>query len=145
MEDRPLSPIYLDNQPVDLDDSKPLVAKIVAAGGKRKDKVRVVRLNSRFDMEGSPLGLDDVIDRTEVTPVYLKSIESSPPAPESAPGAPGPHAPQPGEPEPPLPPNPLPDKDPTPTPPGPLPPVDPDPTLRDVEHPSGGQSEGQVE
>jgi hypothetical protein len=144
MEDRPLSPVYLDNQPVDLDDSKPLVGKIVAAGGKRPGRVRVVRLNSRLDMEGSPLGLDDVIDRTEVTPVYLKSIEHTP-APESAPGTPGPHVPTPGDPEPPLPPAPIPDKDPDPAPPGPLPPVDPDPMLRDVERPRGDQSEGQVE
>ncbi|MEA3203274.1 MAG: hypothetical protein QOI63_949 [Thermoplasmata archaeon] len=142
MDDRPLSPVYLDNQPVDLDDSKPLVAKVVAAGGKRD--VRVVRLNSRLDMEGSPLGPDDVIDRTEVTPVYLKSIASTP-SPESAPGAPGPRAPTPGDPQPPLPPAPLPDRDPDPAPPGPLPPVDPDPTLRDVERPRGGQAEGQVE
>jgi hypothetical protein len=143
MDDRPLSPIYLDNEPVELDDSKPLVAKIVAAGGKRRG-VRVVRLNSRLDMEGSPLGMDDVIDRTEVTPVYLKSIDHTP-APESAPGAPGPHLPTPGDPQPPLPPAPMPDRDPDPAPPGPLPPVDPDPQLRDVERPRGGQAEGQVE
>ena len=144
MHDRPLSPVYLDNEPVELDDSKPLVAKIVAAGGKERDHVRIVRLNSRLDMEGSPLGLDDVIDRTEVTPVYLKSIESTP-TPDSAPGAPGPHMPTPGDPGPPLPPAPMPDKDPSPAPPGPLPPVDPDPQLGDVERARGGQSEGQVE
>lgn len=142
MDDRPLSPVYLDNEPVDLEDSKPLVAKIVAARGKKRDRVRVVRLNSRFDMEGSPLGLDDVIDRTEVTPVYLKSIENTP-APDSAPGKPGPDLPNSPGPLPPQPPTPEPQ--PEPTPPGPLPPVDPDPSMTDVERPRGGQSEGQVE
>ncbi|HUR62673.1 MAG TPA: hypothetical protein VM286_09960 [Candidatus Thermoplasmatota archaeon] len=143
MDDRPLSPVYLDNEPIEIEDSKPLVAKIVAAGGKKRDRVRVVRLNSRLDMEGSPLGLDDVIDRTEVTPVYLKSIDSTP-APESAPGKPGPHMPEHPGPQPPLPP-PLPDPEPDPSPPGPLPPVDPDPSMSDIERPRGGQSEGQVE
>ncbi|MFO1534783.1 MAG: hypothetical protein ABR586_03890 [Thermoplasmatota archaeon] len=141
MDDRPLSPVYLDNEPVDLDDSKPAVAQIVAAQGKRRN-VRVVRLNSRFDMEGSPLGPDDVIDRAEVTPVYLRSIESTP-VPESAPGTPGP---QPGERKPAQPPTPLPDRGgPEDAPAGPAPPIDPDPTLRDVERPRGSPAEGQVE
>jgi hypothetical protein len=143
MDDRPLSPVYLDNQPIEIEDSKPLVARIVAAGGKRRT-VRVVRLNSRLDMEGSPLGPDDVIDRTEVTPVYLKTFESTP-SPASAPGAPGPHIPTPPGPEPPVPPAPIPDKDPEPAPPGPLPPGDPDPVTRDIERPRGDQAEGQVE
>ena len=78
-----LAPVYLDNERVTLQgDPKPKVAKIVEAGGRRPDKVQVVRLKSQTDFEGKPVRLEDVIDRTlqSNNPVYLKCVDKENPA-----------------------------------------------------------------
>jgi hypothetical protein len=78
-----LAPVYLDNERVTLQgDPKPRVAKIVEAGGKKPDKVQVVRLKSQTDFEGRPVRLDEIIDRTVQSnnPVYLKCVDKGNPA-----------------------------------------------------------------
>ena len=69
-----LAPVYLDDTRVQLQgDPRPPVSKIVQAGGKGRD-VKVVRLASLEDDRGSPVGLDEVIDRTaRAEPVYLRT------------------------------------------------------------------------
>lgn len=70
-----LAPVYLDDARVQLQgDPRPKVAKIVAAGGKVVgDDVEVVRLRDPADERGTPLRLEDVIDRAgQPGPVYLR-------------------------------------------------------------------------
>lgn len=72
-----LAPVYLDDARVQLQgDPKPRVSTIVAAGGKAADgDLVVVRLRSQGDAQGSPMQLEDVIDRAKQTePVYLRCI-----------------------------------------------------------------------
>src|SRR5687767_11660550 len=69
-----LSTVYLDNERIGLmGDPKPLVSKIVAAGGKAPEAVQVLRGKSATDTHGQPLRLWDTVDRTEKpeTPIYL--------------------------------------------------------------------------
>lgn len=59
-----LSTVYLDNQRIGLmGDPRPPVAKIVAAAGQAPDAVHVLRSRSP-DSAGTPVRLDDVVDRT---------------------------------------------------------------------------------
>jgi hypothetical protein len=70
-----LSTVYLDHERIGLmGDPRPFVAKIVAAAGRSLD-VRVVRTRAPGDVHGTPLQLDDIIDRTAdpAKPVYLVS------------------------------------------------------------------------
>ena len=64
MKPAALSTVYLDNQRIGLmGDPRPVVAKIVAAGGRAPHAVQVLRSRSP-DSAGTPVQLDDVIDRT---------------------------------------------------------------------------------
>jgi hypothetical protein len=79
-----LATVYLDNEAVGLmGDPRPLVAKVVAAAGKDPLAVRVLRGASPDDRAGTPVFLEDVIDRTAepTKPIYLTS---SPGAAEGA-------------------------------------------------------------
>lgn len=76
-----LAPVYLDDARVQLQgDPKPRVSKIVAAGGKSFDEdVVVVRLREQGDAKGSPVRLEDVIDRAHQDgPVYLRCVPNGP-------------------------------------------------------------------
>lgn len=78
-----LVPVYLDDARVQLQgDPKPRVSKIIAAGGKAVDEdVVVVRLREQSDAKGSPVRLEDVIDRAHQDgPVYLRCVPNSPEA-----------------------------------------------------------------
>src|SRR5690348_4308005 len=72
-----LAPVYLNDARVVLQgDPKPKVARIVTAGGKTPTNCEVVRLANQTDAKGTPLGLEDIIDRTRTNaPVYLKAVE----------------------------------------------------------------------
>jgi hypothetical protein len=72
-----LAPVYLDDARVQLQgDPRPKVAKIVAAGGKPSEHMRIVRLASLQDETGQTVGLDDVIDRSQQrNPVYLRLVD----------------------------------------------------------------------
>jgi hypothetical protein len=75
-----LAPVYLDDARVQLQgDPKPRVSKIVAAGGKAVDgDLVVVRLRDQGDAKGSPIQLEDVIDRAQQDgPVYLRCVPGS--------------------------------------------------------------------
>lgn len=75
-----LAPIFLDDARVQLQgDPKPRVSKIVALGGKATDgDLVVVRLRSQGDAKGSPIKLEDVIDRAQQTDaVYLRCVPSN--------------------------------------------------------------------
>lgn len=75
-----LAPVYLDDARVQLQgDPRPRVSKIVAAGGKAVgDDLVVMRLRGQDDTKGSPIQLEDVIDRSGQTePVYLRSAPSA--------------------------------------------------------------------
>ena len=72
-----LAPVFLDDQPVGLmGDPRPRVAKVVLAGGKRPESVRVLRGTSRDDKDAQPVALEDILDRTvePTVPIYLRSI-----------------------------------------------------------------------
>jgi len=72
-----LATVYLDNEPVGLmGDPRPLVSKIVVAGGKRPEAVQVLRTRSPDDAGGRPLALDETIDRTAepTIPIYLVCV-----------------------------------------------------------------------
>lgn len=80
-----LAPVYLDDRPVLLmGDPRPNVGKVMAASGKRTARAGVVRLPGPGDAQGVPMGLGDVLDRTEepTVPIYLTTVE-----PDSLPGA----------------------------------------------------------
>lgn len=65
MKTTTLSTIYLDNKPVGLmGDPFPPVAKVLAAGGRAPDGVRVERSLSAVASRGIPVRLDDILDRT---------------------------------------------------------------------------------
>lgn len=69
-----LSTVYVDNQPVGLmGDPFPPVAKILAAVGRHAELVRVERVPSSSAARGTPVALEDVIDRTlaPTQPIYL--------------------------------------------------------------------------
>lgn len=78
-----LATVYLDNESIGLmGDPMPRVSKIVAAGGRRPESVQVLRAQSATDQRGTPLKLEDVIDRTAepARPIYLTSKPSGKPA-----------------------------------------------------------------
>jgi hypothetical protein len=71
-----LATVYLDNEVVGLmGDPRPLVAKVVVAAGKDPRSVRVLRAASPGDRAGTPVHLEDVIDRAAepAKPIYLTS------------------------------------------------------------------------
>lgn len=71
-----LATVYLDNASVGLmGDPRPLVSKIVVAGGKQPGSVQVLRSRSATDQKGKPVRMDEVIDRTAepTQPIYLRS------------------------------------------------------------------------
>lgn len=74
-----LATVYLDNASVGLmGDPRPLVSKIVVAGGKHPGSVQVLRSRSATDTKGTPLRMDEVIDRTAepTRAIYLRSRPS---------------------------------------------------------------------
>lgn len=75
-----LAPVYLDDARVQLQgDPRPQVSKIVTAGGKQLDgATRVVRLRDQSDEDGTPVRLEDVIDRAQgPQPVYLRCVDQA--------------------------------------------------------------------
>lgn len=128
MKTSTLAPVYLDRQLVGLmGDPRPLVSKIVVAGGKRPESVRVLVGRGPDDERGRPVALDTVIDRTAdpTIPIYLTCVATS------GLGKPGPsvsnlRAPDANA----IPPQyvEFPGKASEPAMPGPLPPIDPDPS-----------------
>lgn len=71
-----LATVYLDEEAIGLmGDPRPKVSKIVAASGKRPESVQVLRGLSATDLRGTPVRLDDTIDRTAepTKPIYLTS------------------------------------------------------------------------
>lgn len=90
-----LATVYLDNASVGLmGDPRPTVSKIVVAGGKQPERVRVVRTPTSADQKGKPVGMEDIIDRTvaPTEPIYLRSRPNAisvdvPDRPVPAPGS----------------------------------------------------------
>lgn len=79
-----LAPVYLDDTRVTLQgDPRPLVAKILQAGGQSAaEGVLVVRLREASGADGQPVALDDVVDREAApTPVYLRILKTGQPGP----------------------------------------------------------------
>lgn len=73
MKTSTLSTVYLDRQRVGLmGDPKPMVAKVVIAGGRLPAEVQVERSQSP-DVAGTPVDLEEIIDRTAdpAKPIYL--------------------------------------------------------------------------
>lgn len=71
-----LATVYLDNEAVGLmGDPRPRVSKIVAASGRHPESVQVLRGLSATDLRGTPVRLEDTIDRTvePTKPIYLTS------------------------------------------------------------------------
>jgi hypothetical protein len=71
-----LATVYLDNANVGLmGDPRPRVSKIVAASGRHPSTVRVIRTQSSSDQKGTPVSMEDIIDRTAepTRPIYLLS------------------------------------------------------------------------
>lgn len=85
-----LSTVYFDKQRIGLmGDPRPAVAKVVAAAGHSPEAVQVVRSRSP-DSAGTPVRLDDVVDRTAdpTKAIYLSAKPKVAPgvgAAESAP------------------------------------------------------------
>lgn len=68
-----LAPVFLDDQPVTLQDARPKVSAILAAVGK-PDATQVKWLKSSSDTTGKTLRAEEVVDRTAQTqPIYLSS------------------------------------------------------------------------
>jgi hypothetical protein len=85
-----LATVYLDDEAVGLmGDPRPLVAKVVAAAGKDPLSVRVLRAASPDDRAGTPVYLEDVIDRTAepAKPIYLTSRPNAAEGTQAPPGA----------------------------------------------------------
>ncbi|MEK6976235.1 MAG: hypothetical protein AABY18_07825 [Candidatus Thermoplasmatota archaeon] len=85
-----LSTIYLDNERISLmGDPRPVVAKILAAGGRTPDSVIVERNASSTPSRGTPLGLADVVDRTAepTKAIYLTCKPKARTAESQAPGS----------------------------------------------------------
>ncbi len=89
MKTTTLSTIYLDNQAISLmGDPFPPVAKILAAGGRAQAGVRVERIQSALALRGTPVRLEDIIDRT-AEPTKAIYLTCRPDGPETAPAATG--------------------------------------------------------
>ncbi len=68
-----LAPVYLDNQPVTIQESRPIVSTILAARGHNPRGIIVVRLRNPHDREGQRLHPADIVDRTRTqSPIYLR-------------------------------------------------------------------------
>lgn len=68
-----LAPVFLDDQPVTLQDARPKVSAILAAVGK-PDATQVKWLKSSSDTTGKTLRSEEVVDRTSQSqPIYLSS------------------------------------------------------------------------
>ena len=80
--DAPLAPIFVDAARVRLQgDPQPTVAKIVTAAGMSPSAVQVYRLGGADDPFGTPVAMQDVIDRTAPgeSAVYLRCQAKNPP------------------------------------------------------------------
>ena|SRR5688572_15323295 len=75
-----LSPVFLDDRPVQLaGDPRPLVGRILEAGGRRRDQP-VMWVREPHDPLGRPVDPDEAIDRTvkAQAPVFLQSMTEIP-------------------------------------------------------------------
>lgn len=85
-----LASVYVNESRVGLQgDPKPKVAKIVKTAGQEPQMTQVFRLKERSDPKGTPLNLEEVIDRTkEQQDIYLRCVDKSGagPATGAAPG-----------------------------------------------------------
>jgi hypothetical protein len=82
-----LATVFLDDAQVGLmGDPMPRVAKIVAATGREPQAVQVLRMKGPDDKQGTPMSLDDEIDRTAepTVPIYLVSKARVRPVPTEA-------------------------------------------------------------
>ncbi len=75
-----LTPIFLDGTAIHLPYApNPAVAEILAAAGKRPDKMRVVRLANPQDATGPSVRHEDIIDRITPaeSPIHLRCFDKS--------------------------------------------------------------------
>ncbi len=73
-----LSPIFLDNEPVQMrGEPRPRVEAIIAASGKRPARLEVSWLKSKSGGQARPLRFEEIVDRTAhpTKPIYLVSRE----------------------------------------------------------------------
>lgn len=77
MNTEKLATVYLDNQPISLQDARPKVSAILFASGK-PNATDVKVLQSRSDTQGKPLRPEEIVDRTSEPnkPIYLTCTPS---------------------------------------------------------------------
>jgi hypothetical protein len=79
MNTKNLAPVYLDNQPVSLQDPKPKVSAVLSALGK-PDATEVKWLQFQPGTQGKSMRSDEILDRTSEPskPIYLTSAAWGP-------------------------------------------------------------------